>query len=76
MAEHEARLKAEARVRELELELDLVKRQLEQFQVKHMRRLHKQRKKNLEVMRRDYELAHGFSKHLCVNSDEEDIVDC
>ena len=75
MAEREARLKAEARVRELEIELDLVKRQLEQFQVKHMRRLHKQRKKTLEAMRRDYELAHGFSKHLYVNSDEEDIVD-
>ena len=75
MSEREARLKAEARVRELEMELDLVKRQLEQFQVKHMRRLHKQRKKNLEVMRRDYELAHSFSRHLYVNTDEEDIVD-
>ena len=75
MAEREARLKAEARVRELEIELDLVKRQLEQFQVKHMRRLHKQRTKTLEATRRDYELAHGFSKHLYVNSDEEDIVD-
>lgn len=71
----EAKLRAEKRVQELEEELKLVQRQLKQFQVKHMTRLHRQRKRQLDASRREYEAIYGPSRDLLLLEEGEDTVD-
>ena len=74
LKEREARQIAEQRIKDLVIELDLVKRQLSQFQGQHMDRLYMCREMELNRYRH-MERGEGSHNDIPVDGDL-DIVDC
>jgi centrosomal protein CEP55 len=60
-SERRDRERAQARINEMENEMDLIKRQLEQFQTSHMTHLYNQRMAALSNYQNDYERRYGSS---------------
>ncbi len=60
LLEHKDHDRAQARFHHLEQEADLIKRQLDRFQVSHMTRLHKQRLAALSNYHDEYDNLHGL----------------
>lgn len=74
--ERKDRENAQSRITELEKEIDLTKRQLEQFQVSHMTRLHNQRTAALARYKSEYaSRCHGSSVEVEDCDTDADLVE-